>query len=52
MPRYLDPKTDIVFKKIFGEHPRLLKSFLNAVLPFPEDRLIVIWNIYPVNKSQ
>jgi hypothetical protein len=31
MSRYLDPKTDVVFKKIFGEHPHLLKSFLNAV---------------------
>lgn len=41
MARYLDPKTDIVFKKIFGEHPHLLKSFLNAVLPLPEDCLIV-----------
>ncbi len=40
MPRYLDPKTDIVFKKIFGQHPHLLKSFLNAVLPLPPDGLI------------
>lgn len=40
MTRYLDPKSDIVFKKIFGQHPRLLKSFLNAVLPLPEDGLI------------
>jgi len=40
MSRYLDPKTDIVFKKIFGQHPHLLKSFLNAVLPLPEDGLI------------
>ncbi len=40
MSRYLDPKTDVVFKKIFGEHPHLLKSFLNAVLPLPEDGLI------------
>jgi predicted transposase/invertase (TIGR01784 family) len=31
--RYLDPKNDLTFKKIFGEHPRLLKSFLNALLP-------------------
>lgn len=37
MVRYLDPKSDIVFKKIFGEHPHLLKSFLNAVLPLPDD---------------
>ncbi|HVV69507.1 MAG TPA: Rpn family recombination-promoting nuclease/putative transposase [Gammaproteobacteria bacterium] len=40
MSKYLDPKTDIVFKKIFGQHPHLLKSFLNAVLPLPEDGLI------------
>lgn len=37
MSRYLDPKADVVFKKIFGEHPHLLKSFLNAVLPLPDD---------------
>ena len=41
MSRYLDPKADVVFKKIFGEHPHLLISFLNAVLPLAEDRLIV-----------
>ncbi len=40
MARYLDPKTDIVFKKIFGQHPELLKSFLNSVLPLPYDGLI------------
>lgn len=32
--RYLDPKNDLVFKRIFGDHPNLLKSFLNALLPF------------------
>lgn len=40
MSRYLDPKADVVFKKIFGERPHLLKSFLNALLPLPEDGLI------------
>lgn len=40
MPRYLDPKSDVVFKKIFGEHPHLLIHFLNALLPLPEDGLI------------
>lgn len=35
--RYLDPKNDVVFKKIFGDHPHLLKSFLNAVLPLDSD---------------
>jgi len=39
--RYLDPKNDLTFKKVFGEHPHLLRSFLNAVLPLPEDRPIV-----------
>jgi predicted transposase/invertase (TIGR01784 family) len=41
MARYLDPKADVVFKKIFGEHPHLLISFLNAVMPFPNDKQIV-----------
>ncbi|MCD8542096.1 MAG: Rpn family recombination-promoting nuclease/putative transposase, partial [Gammaproteobacteria bacterium] len=41
MSRYLDPKADVVFKKIFGDHPDLLMSFLNAVLPLPADRPIV-----------
>lgn len=40
MPRYLDPKNDFIFKKIFGNHPDLLKSFLNAILPLPEDCVI------------
>ncbi len=39
MPHYLNPKSDLVFKRIFS-HPKLLKSFLNAVLPLPPDRLI------------
>ncbi len=38
--RYLDPKNDIVFKKIFGQHPRILKSFLNALLPLRDDQRI------------
>ena len=41
MPRYLDPKSDVVFKKIFGEHPHLLKSVLNAILPLPSNRQIM-----------
>lgn len=40
MARYLDPKSDLVFKKVFGKHPALLKSFLNAVLPLPAGGLI------------
>ena len=41
MSRYLDPKADVVFKKIFGDHPKLLISFLNAVLPLPDNCPIV-----------
>ncbi|MES2946161.1 MAG: Rpn family recombination-promoting nuclease/putative transposase [Pseudomonadota bacterium] len=38
--RYLDPKIDLAFKRVFGEHANLLKSFLNALLPLPDDGLI------------
>jgi len=38
--RYLDPKNDLTFKKVFGEHPHILKSFLNALLPLPEGEFI------------
>ncbi|GHS97906.1 hypothetical protein FACS1894139_11760 [Planctomycetales bacterium] len=41
MPRYLDPKNDIPFKKIFGEHQDLMISFLNSLLPLPAGREIV-----------
>jgi predicted transposase/invertase (TIGR01784 family) len=41
MKRYLDPKNDIVFKKIFGEHPHLLVSFLNAMMKFEDGSVIV-----------
>jgi predicted transposase/invertase (TIGR01784 family) len=40
MARYLDPKNDLTFKRIFGEHPDLLIGFLNAVMPFSSGRLI------------
>jgi predicted transposase/invertase (TIGR01784 family) len=40
MAHYLDPKNDLVFKRIFGEHPDLLISFLNALMPLPPGRQI------------
>jgi predicted transposase/invertase (TIGR01784 family) len=40
MARYLDPKNDLTFKRIFGEHPDLLKSFLNALMPLAPGQLI------------
>lgn len=36
MSKYLDPKADLTFKKVFGEHPNLVQSLLNALLPLPE----------------
>jgi predicted transposase/invertase (TIGR01784 family) len=45
--RYLDPKNDLTFKKVFGQHPHLLKSLLNALLPLPEDRPIVSLEYLP-----
>lgn len=47
MSRYLDPKADVVFKKIFGEHPHLLMSFLNAILPLPPDQPIISLDYLP-----
>ena len=40
MKRYLDPKADLTFKKIFGRHPDLLISLLNALLPLSDDEQI------------
>ena len=37
MTRFLDPRSDIVFKRIFGEHPEILREFLNGVLPFENE---------------
>ncbi|MDF3054726.1 MAG: hypothetical protein K0Q74_633, partial [Gammaproteobacteria bacterium] len=47
MPRYLDPKADVVFKRIFADHKHLLISFLNAVLPLPADQPIVDLSYLP-----
>jgi predicted transposase/invertase (TIGR01784 family) len=38
---YLDPKNDVTFKKVFGQNPRILISFLNAMLPLPAEQPIV-----------
>ena len=40
MAKSLDPKADLTFKKIFGEHPDLVISLLNALLPFSEEQRI------------
>ena len=38
--KYLDPKADLTFKKIFGNHPARLISLLNALLPLSEEEQI------------
>ncbi len=38
--KYLDPKADLTFKKIFGQHHDLLISLLNALLPLSGDEQI------------
>ena len=38
--KYLDPKADLTFKKVFGQHPDLLISLLNALLPLGDDEQI------------
>ena len=35
--KYLNPKADLTFKLVFGEHKDLTMSFLNALLPLAED---------------
>ena len=38
--KYLDPKADLTFKKIFGNHPDRLKNHLNTLQSLNEDELI------------
>ena len=38
--KYLDPKADLVFKLVFGEHKDLAMSLLNALLPLSKDEQI------------
>jgi hypothetical protein len=37
MAHFLDPRSDLVFKRIFGEHPDILRDFLNGILPFADE---------------
>ena len=39
--RYLTPTADLTFKKVFGEHPDLMISLLNAMLPLKDGEEIV-----------
>jgi predicted transposase/invertase (TIGR01784 family) len=48
--RYLDPKNDLVFKRIFGEHPHILRSCLNALLPLSDEEQIVSLEYLPAEQ--
>ena len=51
MGKYLDPRADLTFKKILGEHKHLVISLLNAMLPLKEDEQverIVVPTVYLV----
>ncbi|MFW5892443.1 MAG: hypothetical protein ACOCUQ_03470 [Bacteroidota bacterium] len=37
----LDPNNDLIFKKVFGEHPHILRSFLNSMMPLARAQQIV-----------
>lgn len=39
--KYLSPTADVTFKKVFGEHPDLMISLLNAMLPLEPGQEIV-----------
>ncbi len=45
--KYLDPKADLTFKLVFGEHPDLVMSLLNALLPLDEDGQIISVEYWP-----
>lgn len=38
--KYLDPKNDLTFRKIFGQNANIMKSFLNSLLPLEKDQYI------------
>ena len=50
MAKYLNPKADLTFKKIFGEHPNLVISLLNALLPLKEDERVESIEYWPAEK--
>ena len=50
MGKYLDPRADLTFKKIFGEHKHLVISLLNAMLPLKEDEQVESIEYWPAEK--
>jgi predicted transposase/invertase (TIGR01784 family) len=50
MAKYLDPKADLTFKKIFGEHKHLVISLLNALLPLKDGERVESIEYWPAEK--
>lgn len=48
--RYLNPKADLPFKRVFGEHPDLAISLLNALLPLTPEQEITEIEYLPAEK--
>lgn len=40
MAKYLDPKADLTFKKIFGEHPKCSKAYVRQLKKSKKDHLL------------
>lgn len=38
--RYLDPRADPTFYRVFGEHPDLVISLLNTLLPLDDEHQV------------
>ena len=44
MPHYLDPKNDLTFKRVFGEHKHLCMSLINSMLPLKKPIVSIEYN--------
>ena len=50
MGKYLDPRADLTFKKVFGEHKNLVISLLNALLPLKGDERVESIEYWPADQ--
>ena len=46
----MDPRADLTFKKVFGEHKNLVISLLNALLPLEDDERVESIEYWPAEK--
>ena len=49
--KYLDPKADLTFKKIVGNHPDRLKNLLNTLQSLNENELIQLQQYLPTTED-